>query len=158
MPFTKRTVPLMLVAVFIAALILLAIFTPLSQPRIPFNQRRAVQSIADLNMAERNHATQHPDAGYACKLSDLGEEGFVDKVLASGTKSWYHFEIQCAKNDGQKVTGYTITAVPVIPGTTGKYALCTDQGAEIWYSENGSASDCLATRKPIERKYRPGGT
>jgi hypothetical protein len=40
---------------------------------------------------------------------------------------------------------------PVNAGTTGKYAVCTDQSGQIWYSENGSAAECLETRKPIEQ-------
>lgn len=91
---------------------------------------------------------------YACKLSDLGEQNLVDQVLASGTKSGYHFELRCLQQGSQKVTGYAITALPVMPGRTGNYALCADQSGEIWYSENGKASDCLAMHKPIERKYK----
>jgi len=143
---------------FLAAL-LVAIFPP-STSRVFLNQRRAVESMRELNLAEHSYAAQHPDAGFACELSELGEQGvgppvgLIDRVLASGTKSWYHFEIRCSQSGSEKATVYTITAVPTLPGTTGVYAFCADQKGEIWYSENGSISDCLAMHKPIEQKYR----
>ena len=118
------------------------------------NHRRAVESVRDLNLAEHNYAARHPEAGFACELRELGEQGLVDQVLVSGTKAFYHFEIQCAHEGRQKATRYTITAMPVVPGRTGKYALCSDQSGEIWYSENGVVADCLAMHTPVERRYR----
>ena len=161
MAFAKRTFLAVFIVMFASAVFFLAIFPP-STPRIFLNQRRAVESIRQLNVAEHDYAAQHPDAGFACNLSDLGEQGsesrssvgHVDRVLASGTKASYHFEILCPQDDSQKATRYTITAVPVEAGMTGKYALCSSQSGEIWYSENGTASDCLAMRKPVEQKYR----
>jgi hypothetical protein len=159
MALAKRTLLVGVVVVF-TSLVFLGIFSP-STPRVFLNHRRAAESIRELNRAEYNYAAQHPNAGFACNLSDLGEQaseplsgtGPVDRALASGAKSLYHFEIRCLPS-GKKVGGYTITATPVEPGTTGKYAFCSDQSGEIWYSENGLAADCLATHKAIERKYR----
>ncbi|SRR6266542_718521 len=155
----KRVLLLILVVLSTLVVFLLAIFPP-STRRVFQNQRRAVQSIRDINVAEHNYVVRYPDTGFACKLSDLGEHGsepdevgLLDKVLASGTKSYYHFEIQCITSGDQKATNYTITALPVAPGKTGTYALCSDQSGKIWYSENGSAPDCLSMRKLIERKY-----
>jgi len=110
-------------------------------------------SIRDLSTAERKYAAQRPGAEYACNLNDLSEQGLVDGVLASGTRAGYQFEIRCLQDSAPKVMGYIITAVPVSPGTTGKYAVCADQSGEVWYNENGVVSDCLAMRKPVERKY-----
>lgn len=127
---------------------------PLSTPRVFLNQRQAVQSVRDLNLAEHRFIAQHPGMGLECDLSKLGEQGFVDRVIASGTRSGYILAIQCLEDNSPKAMHYTITAVPVVPGMTGNFALCADQGGEIWYSENGSVSDCLAKHKPIEQKYR----
>jgi hypothetical protein len=143
------------------AVVLLGIFPP-KTPRTFLNHRRAVESIRRLNLAEHDYAAQHPDLGFACSIRELSEQGaelasrvsFVDPVLASGTKSSYHFEIGCAHSGIHKGKAYTITAVPTEPGKTGLYALCTDQSGEIWYSENGSTSDCFARHKAIEHKYR----
>jgi hypothetical protein len=156
MALAKRIVSVGLAA-FLLAVVYLALFPP-EAPRVFMNQRRAVLSIEDVSLAERKYAARHPETGYACNLSDLGEQGsevgLVDPVLASGTKAGYHFKIQCPQRENQKVPHYAIIATPVNPGTTGQYALCTDQSGVIWYSENGLAADCLATHKPIERKYR----
>src|SRR5258708_1925925 len=161
MAFDKRTVLTVCTVLFIAVVFWLGIFPPRT-PRVFLNQRRAVESIRSLNLAQHEYAARHPDTGFACNLSDLGEHGpeplsrvaLVDRILASGTKSSYRFEIRCAQRGDQKATSYTITAMPVEPGTTGKYTLCTDQTAEIWYSESGMASDCGAMDKAIEKKYR----
>ena len=145
---------------FLAILIVLSLCviwlatSPLITPRIPFNHRRAIERTNDLNLAEHNYAVRYPGSGYACSLGDLGKQGLVDERLGAGTLSGYHFEIRCPQTNDQLPTGYAITALPVEPGRTGTYAFCTDQSGEIWYSEKGSASDCLAVRKPIERKYR----
>jgi hypothetical protein len=161
MALSRRTFLLLFIAALVAAAFLVGIFPP-KAPRTFLNHRRAVASLRSLNLAERNYAEQHPDAGFACNPSDLAEQGsgaaprvgFIDQVLASGTKSSYNFAIACARSEGQKSTSYTITATPTKPGTTGVYAFCTDQSGEIWYSENGSTSDCLARHKPIEQTYR----
>src|SRR5215472_13477615 len=150
MPLAKRSFLIVLIVFFILALI----WPPsLTTSRIFLNQRRAMLSIRDLSTAERKYAAQRPGAGYACNLNDLSEQGLVDGVFASGTRNGYHFEIQCLRDSGPKVMGYAITAVPVSPGTTGKYAVCADQSGEVWYAENGLVSDCFAMRKPVERKY-----
>jgi hypothetical protein len=144
-------------AMFIVLVASVAIWlgtSPLRTPRIPLNHRRAIERVRDLTLAERNYAARHPEAGYACSLGDLGEQGLVDRVLASGTQAGYHFDIHCPETSNQGATAYTITALPVDLGHTGTYALCTDQSGYIWYSENGSVSDCVAMHKPIEQKYR----
>jgi hypothetical protein len=148
-----RTFSVMFILLVVSVAIWLGA-SPLSTPRIPFNHRRAIERIKDLTLAERNYMARHPEAGYACSLGDLGKQGLVDRVLGSGTQAGYHFDIRCPQNSTQRAPAYTITALPVQPGNTGRYALCADQSGEIWYSENGSASDCFAMRKPIERKYR----
>jgi hypothetical protein len=152
MALAKRLIPVVILVFFI-----LVVVWPrsLSTPRTFLNQRRAILSMENVSLAERKYAARHPEIGYACSLSDLGEQGsevgLVDRVLASGTKAGFHFEIQCPQHESQKVARYAIVATPVNPGTTGKYALCTDQSGQIWYSENGSAADCLETRKPLSR-------
>lgn len=160
MAFAKRTFWVGFTLFFMAVLFL-GIFPP-STPRVFLNHRRAVEGIRELNRAEYNYAARHPEEGFACNLSDLAEQrsepqssvSLVDRVLASGTKSSYHFEIRCSQGGSQGATGYTITARPVELGTTGKYAFCTNQTGEIWYSENVLTTDCLTTHIPIERKYK----
>jgi hypothetical protein len=160
MALAKRIVVVGLAA-FLLASVYLTLFPPVAS-RVFMNQRRAAESIRELNRAEYNYAARHLDAGFACNLRELGENAIepqsgaahVDRVLASGTKSSYRFDVRCPQGSSKGATIYTITAIPLVSGTTGKYALCSDQSREIWYSENGSAADCLGSRKPIEQKYR----
>jgi hypothetical protein len=149
MAFARRSFLVGLIVLISAAI--WGAFRPLSTPRIFLNQRRATMSIREVNLAQQNYLAQHPRTGYACTLSDLGEQGAVDGVL---TKAGYHFEIQCPQRGAQNAERFTITAVPVSPGVTGQYAFCADQSGEVWYGELGLVSDCLATRKQVERKYR----
>jgi hypothetical protein len=152
MAFARRSFLVGLIILISAAI--WGAFRPLSTPRIFLNRRRATMSIREVNLAQQNYSAEHPRSGYACTLGDLGEQGRVDGVLASGTKAGYHFEIQCPQRDAQRAERFTITAVPVNPGVTGQYVLCADQSGEVWYSEHGLVSDCLAMRKQVERKDR----
>jgi hypothetical protein len=160
MAFAKR-VFLWAGAVLLIALVYLAT-RPLSTPRTFLNQLHAVKSLRELNLAESTYAARHPEAGFACNLSDLIDPeseglpraGYVDRFLGSGTSSSYHFEIQCLQVGSQKATAYTATATTLKPGITGHYALCTDQSGEILYSGNGSTTECLGMHKPVDRKYR----
>lgn len=67
------------------------------------SRRRAILSITQLGLAERICALRQPSSGYSCELSDLGEQGLVDSVLASGTKSGYHFEIRRLRVEAKTV-------------------------------------------------------
>jgi hypothetical protein len=144
---------LLISVIVFVSLLLLGIFAR-EPSRVFLNQRRAVLTIRNVNMAERRYAVQHPDIGFACKLTDLGEEGLVDRVVASGTRAGYHFELQCGQHGSPKGVQYTIVGLPVVPGKTGVYALCSNESSDIWYSENGSAGDCIAKHLQVERKYR----
>jgi len=148
----KRGFPVLFIASVMAAVFLMGAY-PSNTPRTFLNHRRAVASLQRLNLAERAYAHQHPADGFACNFNDLAEQGAIDSVLATGSKAAYMFEIGCLANKAQTNTAYTITAVPTVPGKTGIYALCSDQSGEIWFSENGSTSDCLVERRPVAHNY-----
>ena len=151
---SKQSVVVVIV-LLLCAVIWIAISVPsMITPRIFLNHRQAVRSIQDLNLAERRYLAMHPGAGFQCTIGDLGEEGLVDRLTSSGTRSGYHLQITCPDNSSQHSSHYTITALPMAAGKSGKFALCSTESGEIWYSENGSAAECLAMRKPIERRYR----
>lgn len=145
----KRTFLVLLAVIFAFAVWM--VVSPHEVSRIEMNHRRAYERIEELITAEHAYAARYPQAGYACELTTLGTTGLVNAVLASGTQAGYRYELQCTQRSGQRITDYTVTAEPVSPGTTGKYALCADQNGEIWYSENGLGADCLANRKVIRR-------
>lgn len=149
----KRGFLVLFITSVTAAVFLMAAY-PTNTPRTFLNHHRAVASLQSLNFAERAYAHRHPADGFACNLNNLAEQGAIDRVLATGTKAAYIFEIGCPAREAQANTAYTLTAVPTVPGKTGIYALCSDQSGEIWYSANGSASECLAERKPVAHNYK----
>lgn len=148
--------------VAIVATIVLFVSDSPEPPRTFMNQHRAVASIQSVILAERAFAAEHTEPGFACSFEELasidapdgGKEPRVDRVLASGEEAGYRFRVSCDANPAGRATAYTVTAVPTQPGVTGIFALCSDQGGEIWFSASGSISDCLAARRPIDSKYR----
>lgn len=95
MELAKRTFLIALIPLCISVIWLGIV--PHEAPRVFLNQRSAARGISDVSVAENKYAAQHRQAGYACNLSNLGEEGLVDAVLASSTRAGYHFEIQCPR-------------------------------------------------------------
>lgn len=120
----KRRLLPLLVGILALAMLLIAMFRP-EASRVFLNQLHAAQSIRSLNAAEQRYKAQHPDKGFACGVEDLSPQ----------------------TTDG-------LAYVPTKLGIYGNYALCSDQTGEVWYSENGSAPDCLRIRKPIGQEYR----
>src|ERR1700730_2749962 len=73
---------------------------------------------------------------------------------ASGTRNSYHFEILCPQGNQSK--GYALHNYCRAGRSRNDWQVCVVLISKwrIWYSENGSASDCLAMHKPVEQKYR----
>ena len=71
------------------------------------NQRRAVASLRELNSAERRYSAQRPDATYACALNDLEQFG-IDRVLLSGDKAGYRFEVSCPPSEQPREAHYLV--------------------------------------------------
>lgn len=153
MTFARRSFLVGLIVLISAAI--WGSFRPLSTRRIFLTQRRATMSIREANVAQQSYSAQHPRTGYACTLSDLGEQGALDGVLASGTKLDTILKFQCPQRGAQQAERFIITAVPVNPGVTGQYALCADQSREVWYSENGLVSDWSTRRLPSSTAQCP---
>lgn len=119
--------------------------TPMSHPRIPMNHMRAANSSIQLIAAERQYATKFPATGFTCDLRELAQEGLVDRVLASGDKAGYHFDLHgCNTNATASV--FSFTAVPIAQNRTGKFAFCANQEGAVWYSVRGSTDECFSTR------------
>jgi hypothetical protein len=163
MPLTRRQVLTRALigagATFVATVVLF--LGPLPEPSRTFmNQRRAAVSIQSVIVAQRNFDAQHPDSGFACSLEELastetlddGSAPGIDRLLASGEKAGYDFDIRCDASAAGRAARYTVTAVPTQPGVTGNWAICSDQRGQIWFSPNGSASDCLGGRRLIDLK------
>jgi type IV pilus assembly protein PilA len=125
------------------------------------NESAAIHSLGAIQQAELMYSVTYPSRGYACSLRALGGDPsagpssadaaqLMPADLASGTKSGYIFHLNnCAKvslHGSDRVTGYTVTAVPVTPGKTGHRGFCSDESGVIKYDPTGGAN-CI---QPLE--------
>ncbi len=132
---------LLIVIAIILILMLMAIPT-IGVMKKHANEVSAINSLRALTQAEIQYESTYPANGYACSLTSLGGEPgsgppsptssqLIGADLASGYKSGYLFNItNCQKvtiNGTDKITAYTITAVPQAVGKTGDRGFCTDQ-------------------------------
>ncbi len=130
-------------------LIVMAIITILMLIAIPTTQAifrnvhelSAKKSIQTIQQAEQLYSQTYPINGYACSLTALGGDPsqgqptptsamLIKPDLASGDKDGYIFTIaNCTKvtvNNQEKITSYTVTAVPENVGKTGTLGFCLD--------------------------------
>jgi hypothetical protein len=111
-----------------------------------------IASLRKLNQAEVTYAATYPQAGYACRLSDLGgslsgksadEHGaqLIDPALEAGTRNGYRFEISGCSG----TSSYRILAQPSQNGVN-RRSYCTDQSGVIRSASPGE--DCFASGTP----------
>ena len=149
---------LLIVMAIIAILMLIAIPTVGSLKK-KANDMSAVKSIQTIMTAENMYESNYPTNGFACSLQSLGGDPksgppsvtsaqLIQPDLASGAKSGYIFSISnCTKvNLGgtDRITGYTLTAIPQTVGQTGDRAYCADQSGIIKFDPAGG-SNCTQT-------------
>lgn len=134
-----------LISLAVVAISIAVALVPLSQPRIPYNHIRAAHWTGHLIAAEHQYAASLPSVGFTCDLPRLAEAGLIDKVLASGDRSGYHYELRDCGTTAT-VAAFAAVASPTKAGITGKFAFCGNQEGVLWYSDNGSADDCLHRR------------
>jgi type IV pilus assembly protein PilA len=149
---------LLIVMAIIAILMLIAIPTVGSLKK-KANELSAQKSIQTIITAQNMYESNYPTNGFACSLTALGGDPksgapsptasqLVQPDLASGLKSGYIFNItNCTKiNAGgtDRITGYSITAVPQTVGSTGDRAYCADQSGIIKFDPAGG-SNCSQT-------------
>ena len=149
---------LLIVMAIIAILMLIAIPTVGSLKK-KANDLSAIQSIHTIINAQNMFESSFPTNGFACSLTALGGDPksgppsptaaqLIQPDLASGLKSGYIFSIgNCTKiNAGgtDRITGFSITAVPQTVGSTGDRAFCSDQSGIIKYDPAGG-SNCTQT-------------
>jgi type IV pilus assembly protein PilA len=144
-------------ALFIFLIVVaLLIFTPtyIDGPRQ--NESTAVGRLRTVNMLETQYSLAHPSEGFGCELSRLRPVQEVNDThdplaeFLTGDWSGYRFEVVgCRAEANGIVTRYQVTAVPVKRGETGNRAFCTDQSGKVFYDPDGSALNCIASRRPI---------
>ena len=138
-------------------LIIAAIAIPnLMRSKIQANETAAVGALKALTESALLYSNSY--AGFPHALSDLGPAAggtpassaasdLIDSVLASGIKSGYRFNYVPGETDpAGDVLSYTITALPVLPGSTGQRSFYTDQSGTIRSTSNGTAD---ATSAPL---------
>jgi type IV pilus assembly protein PilA len=136
---------LLIVMAIIAILMLIAIPTVGSLKKYA-NRLSAIQSVRAIQQAQMQYESSYPANGYACSLAALGGDPsagapspaaaqMLQGDLSSGYKSGYIFTIgNCTKltiNSTDRITGYTVTAVPQTVGKTGDSGFCSDQFGTI---------------------------
>ena len=131
-------------------LIIAAIAIPnLMRSKMQANEAAAVEALRTLNSTAIMYSISY--SGFPHSISNLGSVAgssnasssaadLVDSVLATGIKSGYRFNYTVVATDpAGNVLSYTISASPVIPGSTGQRSFFTDQSGTIRASSNGSA-------------------
>jgi len=128
-------------------LIIAAIAIPnLLRSRIAANEASAVGSIRTINTGEVTYFSTYPQTGFA-NLTALGPNGgsggtstgagLIDDVLATGTKSGYHF-VATPGSDTPPST-YTVTGDP-LNSQTGQRHFFSDQSGVIRGDSAGAAT------------------
>jgi type IV pilus assembly protein PilA len=148
---------------FLCILLLLALLTipTMGHMKNQANETAAIQSMRTIQQAELMYSETYPSRGFACSLRALGGEPsagppsadaaqVLPSDLASGIKSGYIFTIgNCTRvslSGTERVTGYTIIAIPKNPGKTGNRGFCGDESGVIKYDPTGG-TQCV---QPLE--------
>jgi type IV pilus assembly protein PilA len=145
---------LLIVIAIILILMLMAIPT-IGSLKKSANRTSAIQSIRAIQQAETMYSSTYPSNGYACSLEALGGESSAGQAsptsahllqgdLTSGFKSGYIFTIgKCSKvnvNGVDRITSYTVTAVPQTVGKTGDSGYCGDDDGPIKQDPTGGSN------------------
>jgi type IV pilus assembly protein PilA len=145
---------LLIVIAIILILMLMAIPT-IGSLKKNANRTSAIQSVRAIQQAEMQYESNYPANGFACDLKSLGGDPsagapsptgaqILQGDLTSGFKSGYIFTIgNCTKvtiNGTDRITGYTVTAVPQTLGKTGDSGFCSDQFGTIKYDPAGGSN------------------
>jgi len=145
---------LLIVIAIILILMLMAIPT-IGSLKKSANRTSAINSVQTINKAELQYESTYPANGFACTLTALGGDPssgapsptgaqILQGDLTSGFKSGYIFTLgNCTKvtvNGTDRITGYTVTAVPQTVGKTGDSGFCSDQFGTIKYDPAGGTN------------------
>ena len=135
-------------------LIIAAIAIPnLLRAKMAANEASAVGSLRTINTSCVEYSTTY-GIGYPGTLPALGgtgtatsaSAGLIDSVLAAGVKSGYTFAYHAGTADSAgSIDTYTITATPVVAGTTGQRMFFTDQSGVIRADSSGSGASVNST-------------
>jgi hypothetical protein len=121
------------------------------------NEAVAVGKLRTILTLQDQYMAAHAGDEFACELPLLrptGQGNFPDyslEFLTTASQSGYKFSLAgCRSDDNRARVHYQVTAVPVERGTSGVRAFCADEAEVIWYDADGSSTNCLASRHPLE--------
>lgn len=133
-------------------LIIAAIAIPsFLRAKISANESSAVSSVHAVTTAEIGYATMFQTVGYSVALADLGDGGvspcpgtatascFIDRSLASGTKSGYAFSY-AQNTSSSPAIQFTINADPFVANITGQRGYYSDESNIIRVNPTGAAT------------------
>ncbi len=136
----------LLIVISIILILMLVAIPTAGKIRKHANELSAVKSLQTLDQAESMYNSDYPANGFACSLTALGGDPsagapsptgaqMINGELTTGIKSGYIFNItNCTKstaNNSERVTGYTLTAVPATVGRTGDRGFCLEAGGSV---------------------------
>ena len=124
-------IELMIVVAIIAIIMAIAIPSILNA-RKAANEASAVSSLRTLSTVNEQYRTRF--LAYPPALSNLSAAGYIDSVLASGTKAGYAFTYTPGAN------AYTVGGVPVVAGSSGDRGFFVDSSGIIRYEAAGAAT------------------
>jgi type IV pilus assembly protein PilA len=124
--------------------------------RIQANEASAVGSVRMINTAAVSYSSTYVDVGFPTVLSNMGGANpctastttacLLDDTLSQGTKSGYFFTWT---GDGATPSvAYTLTATPLVVGSSGQRMFCTDQVGVIRFDPSGAG--CTAASAPVQ--------
>jgi type IV pilus assembly protein PilA len=133
---------------------ILALLTAIAVPnliraRMSANEATAIGALKTLVTAAQTFRASNP--GYPLDLSELFNgwtPPYIDNSLAGGTKQGYVFLLSGTDDNGSGFwQGFTATAVPVTPGTTGQRRFFVDTSGVIRFNVEDVAT---SSDEPIQ--------
>jgi type II secretory pathway pseudopilin PulG len=117
------------------------------------NEAAAMGSLRTINASQAIYIERSKSQKYG-NLQDLGNDEYLDTVLAAGTKNGYKFEVWPSPSNPNYE--YWVKASPVKPGETGERFFYTNQTGAIHFSKSDFDID-RATGKPSKYLQAIGG-
>ena len=137
-------------------LIIAAIAIPnLMRARVASNESAAASQVRTLNTAETSYATAYPTVGYG-SLAALGGSAtpctpgsanacLIDNSFATNYggngKNGYAYTVTLTNSNGN----YTVTAYPLVLGTTGQNSFCSIEDSVVRKDSAGANDSTYAT-------------
>jgi type IV pilus assembly protein PilA len=147
----------LLIVVSIIVVIMLIAIPEAGKIKRHANEVSAQASLQALMSAESMYQSTYPTAGYACTIQALAGDpgagqssaqaaGIINGQLATGVKDGYMFNItNCTKvtaNNSERITGYTLTAVPATIGRSGDRGFCLESSDGSMKADPAGGTNC----------------